>query len=141
MGDAEKKAQTKALRNFTRNLNSLNELLNDAAVNSLVSPLYEKVKICWEKLEYAHDAYIDAVDAAVVDVENDPEGYPYIDDANTKYNKMLKQYSAYLKSYEAVQRAEAELGGTDPSQDMSTIKSKFTDVMEKTFSDAKKWFM
>ena len=89
MAEAEKKTRTTALRNFTRKLNSLNELLDDGAVSSLVCPLYEKVKDFWEKLEDAHDAFIGAVDDAVFDVENHPEGYSYIDDANTRYNKML----------------------------------------------------
>ena len=105
---SEKRERSSALRNFTRNLNLLNELFDDAAGNSLVTPQYNKVKSCWERLEEAHDEFMAKADETAMDIETDPMGYPYIDDASGKYNKMLKRYDAYLKWSDGVQRAEAE---------------------------------
>ena len=43
-----------------------------------------------------------------MDLDTDPEGYLYIDDATGKYNKVLKRYSAYLKWFDSTQRDDAE---------------------------------
>ena len=105
---SEKRERSTALRNFTRNLNLLNQLFDEAAGKVLVTPQYEKVKSCWEKLEEAHDRFIATVDEKAMDIDTDPEGYSYIDDATGRYNEMLKRYAAYLKWSEAAQHAEAE---------------------------------
>ena len=105
---SERRERSSALRNFTRNLNLLNELFDEAAENILVTPQFEKVKSCWEKLEDAHDRFMATVDEKVMDIDTDPEGYQYIDESTGKYNKTLKRYSAYLKWSQSTQRDETE---------------------------------
>ena len=105
---SERRERSSALRNFTRNLNLLNELFDEAAENILVTPQFEKVKSCWEKLEDAHDRFMATVDEKVMDIDTDPEGYLYIDESTGKYNKTLKRYSAYLKWSQSTQRDETE---------------------------------
>ena len=105
MAEKAKRDRSTALRNFTRNLNTLNELFKEADIGNLVTPQYEKVKVCYEKLEDAQDAFISAADQGM-DIDNDPDGYPYMDDASAKYNAMLKEYAGYLKALNEVQHAE-----------------------------------
>ena len=105
MAEKVKRDRSTALRNFTRNLNTLNELFKEADIGNLVTPQYEKVKVCYEKLEDAQDAFISAADQGM-DIDNDPDGYPYMDDASAKYNAMLKEYAGYLKALNEVQHAE-----------------------------------
>ena len=92
-----KRERSTALRNFTRNLNLLSELFDESAGNALVTSQFEKVKSCWKKLGDAHDRFMSTVDESRINLDTDPEGYLYIDDATEKYNKVLKRYSAYLK--------------------------------------------
>ena len=103
---AEKKERTLALRNFTRNLNQLNDLLDESAPPSLVTPQYDKTKKCWERLEDAHDAFINVVDDNEMDIETDKDGLAYIDDPTTKYNAMLKSYATYLKTSDETIRTQ-----------------------------------
>ena len=95
-----------ALRNFTRNLNQLNDLLDESAPPALVTPQYDKVKKCWERLEDAHDAFISVVDDNDMDIETDKDGLSYIDDPNAKYNTMLKSYASYLKTSDETIRTQ-----------------------------------
>ena len=71
---SEKRERSSALRNFTRNLNLINDLFDDAAGNSLVTPQYNKVKSCWERLEEAHDKFMAKADETAMDIETDPMG-------------------------------------------------------------------
>ena len=103
---AEKKERMLALRNFTRNLNQLNDLLDESAPPALVTPQYDKVKKCWERLEDAHDAFISVVDDNDMDIETDKDGLSYIDDPNAKYNTMLKSYASYLKTSDETIRTQ-----------------------------------
>ena len=103
---AEKKERTLALSAFTRNLNQLNDLLVESAPPALVTPQFDKVRKCWERLEDAHDTYIGVVDDNDMDIETDKNGLSYIDDSNAKYNTMLKTYAAYLKTSDETIRVE-----------------------------------
>ena len=63
MGDADaaKKRRSTALNQFTRNVNSFNKLIASSAPAVTVNPSYEKVIDSWEKLEEAHDAYLEVI--------------------------------------------------------------------------------
>ena len=73
-----KRERSTALQNFTRNLNLLSELFDESAGNALVTPQFEKVKSCWEKLEDAHDKFVSMVNETGMDLDTDLEGYLYI---------------------------------------------------------------
>ena len=103
---AEKKERTIAKGNLTRNVNQLSELLDEDAPLAMVSPQYDKVKKCWERLEVAHDAFISAVDEEAMDIETDKDGLSYIDAPNATYKAVVKRYAAYLKLSNETVRAE-----------------------------------
>ena len=125
-----KRERSTALRNFTRNLNLLSELFDESAGNALVTPQFEKVKSCWEKLEDAHDKFMSTVDDSSMDLDTDPEGYLYIDDATGKYNKVLKRYSAYLKWFESTQRDDAEKKRKEEENEEREINRKLAEDRE-----------
>ena len=128
---SEKRGRSTALRNFTRNLNLLNDLFDEKAGNVLVAPQFDKVKSCWEKLEDAHDRFMAIVDDSAMDVDTDPEGYSYIDDATEKYNQMLKRYAAYLKWSEAAQHAETEKKKKEDEEAERESNQKLVEDREK----------
>ena len=63
---AAKKKRTTSLGKFTRNLNTLNDMLDNASPKCIVTPQYEKLCNCWNTLEDAHDAFIEITD---IDIE------------------------------------------------------------------------
>ena len=67
-----------------RHLNLLSELFDESAGNALVTPQFEKVKSCWEKLEDAHDKFVSMVNETGMDLDTDLEGYLYISWWNRK---------------------------------------------------------
>ena len=67
----ERKKRTTELSNFTRNINKLNRLLDEAAPSVLVTPQFEKVKDCYGKLKYARNEFLAATN---INIENDKDG-------------------------------------------------------------------
>ena len=97
----EKKQRSSALQKFTRNLNTLTNRLDSNSPGSLVNPQYDKLKVCYENLEDAHDSFIAATD---IDVETDKDGFAYMDVPSTQYNEILKRYSEKLPEFEVQER-------------------------------------
>ena len=88
MNGLQRKSQTVGTTETQKFLRSaLRELFDEPPGNALVTPQFEKVKSCWEKLEDAHDKFMSTVDESSMDLDTDPEGYLYIDDATGRYNK------------------------------------------------------
>ena len=69
---SEKSGRSTALRNFTRNLNLLNDFFDEKARSVLVVPQFDKVKSRWEKLEDVHDRFMAIVDDSAMDVDTHP---------------------------------------------------------------------
>ena len=108
MGDADaaKKRRSTALNQFTRNVNSFNKLIASSAPAVTVNPSYEKVIDSWEKLEEAHDAYLEVTD---IDVETDKGGFKYMDEPAERHDAVLVSYSNFLKAdSEAVRSTEVK---------------------------------
>ena len=97
----EKKQRSSALSKFTRNLNALTNLLDSNSPASLVIPQYDKLKLCYEFLEDAHDAFILVTD---IDVETDKDGLDYMNNPSNEYNAILKRYSEKLTEFEVQER-------------------------------------
>ena len=90
-----KNKRSQALSNFSRCHNLLTPLLaNPDSPSVVVIPMFEKLKVLWEKLEAAQDCYIELV--TDIDVDNDPSGVAYIDNAGDRYAESLLAYSEYV---------------------------------------------
>ena len=107
MADAAgaKKQRTVALRQFTRNLNHLTKLLEDASPAVLVTPHFDKFQGSWTKLEEAQDNFIELTD---IDIETDKDGLDFMDDPSERYQQALVRYSTYLKTSEEAQRVQTK---------------------------------
>ena len=92
--NAEKRKRTNALSKFTRNINTFDSLLDDAAPPELMKPQWDVVKTCWQALEKAHDDYLEKAE----DIDDDSAGgSAYIDAPGERHTTSLIRYSAYLK--------------------------------------------
>ena len=92
-----KKRRSQAKSNFTRSVNVLETLIAGSETLLVVTPQFEKVKTCWEKLELAQEEFIDRTD---IDVEEDPEGIKYLDGPGDSHLRALKAYSEYYMRVE-----------------------------------------
>ena len=91
----EKKRRTTAKSNFTRSVNKLNSLLDkDVSQADLVKPLFEKVKECYDALEKAQQEFLEATD---IDLDNDANGFAYMDDCDATHEAAVVRYSNFLK--------------------------------------------
>ena len=97
MGDQEKKLRTIALQNFTRSTGTLTNLLNATEVSPVVAleakKLWGKVTECWDKLQSAHDNYLEVVD--LDDLETDQDGFPYLDGPTVTHDDLLTKYMKF----------------------------------------------
>ena len=101
--EASKKRRTVALGTFTRNENNLNAMIEDASPKHIVTPQYEKVQACWNKLEEVHDAYIESVEGDITD-----EDLNKLDEPNVRYRAVVKRYSDFLKISDNVERTDLQ---------------------------------
>ena len=85
-----------ALSSFTRSLNTLGTLMEESSPISIVSPIYEKMSKNWEKLEVAHEEFINVTD---IDIEGQ-DGLQFLDAPEKKRQSILVKYSEYLKQAE-----------------------------------------
>ena len=106
MADAAKKTRTQHLKQFTRNANLLQELLDQHVPSEIVAPQYEKFSICWDKLEEAHEAFISATD--MDDIETNKDGYPYLDAPSKTYKDLMILYSTRVKESKQTEKVVAE---------------------------------
>ena len=100
MADGEKKKRSLALSNHTRNVNIFIGLLNDAASSILVTPQFEKVVNCWEKLETARDIFIEKTE---IDIDTDKHGLVFMDTPEMKHQQVMSRYASYLKTQAEVE--------------------------------------
>ena len=98
----EEKARSNAKRNFTSSVNSFNLLHGDDASIDLLGRAFDKVERCWELLENAQTAFIDATD--IEDIETDPKGLPYINESETHYQGVLRKYNQSTKDATVAER-------------------------------------
>ena len=111
MASVEKKKRSQALSNFTRNVNKLTELIDSLSPLVVVTPQFEKVMKCWEKLEEAQDEFIAITD--IEDVDTDPEGVQYLDAPGIRHSECMKKYSEYLRSEEKVEERNRQQKESD----------------------------
>ena len=98
-----KKRRSAALSTFTRNEKALNALLDDDSPKQVVTPQYEKLQACWNKLEEIHDAFIEVADGDIPEVDLNK-----LDEPNERYLAVVKRYSTFLKTSDTVERTQLE---------------------------------
>ena len=96
MEDA-KKVRTQCLKNFTRNVNSYTNAETNELPLDLLAGAFEKVRLSFEKLEAAQDAY-------VVLVDDEAEG-DYLDEPADRYQKVLVAFGGQKKQSMVDERA------------------------------------
>ena len=104
MADQLKKRRSIALGAFTRTANTLESLMEQSAPIPLVTEQYEKVQMSWEKLEAAHEEFLEKTD---IDIEVDADGLRYLDKPNEKRESGIASYVSYLKVSALEQKEEA----------------------------------
>ena len=95
----EKSKRTTALGTFTRNERTLNAMLDDESPKELVTPQYNKLQSCWDKLEAAHDSYLETIEGDI-----DPADLNKLDEPSDRYRAVLKRYSDFIKGANNVER-------------------------------------
>ena len=98
-----KKRRSAALSTFTRNEKALNALLDDDSPKQVVTPQFEKLQACWNKLEEIHDAFIEVADGEIPEVDLNK-----LDEPNERYLAVVKRYSTFLKTSDTVERTQLE---------------------------------
>ena len=58
----ERKKRSTALGAFTRNEKAIHVMFDENSPTHIVTPQFEKLQACWNKLEQAHDAYVESID-------------------------------------------------------------------------------
>ena len=96
---AEKSKRTAALSTFTRNERTLQAMLDEECPKDMVTPQFEKVQKCWDRLEETHDMYIETIVGEIEVTEQNK-----LDEPNTRYQAVLKRYSTFIKAANNVER-------------------------------------
>ena len=99
----EKSKRTTALGTFTRNVRTLNTMLDDACPKEIVTTQYEKLQACWDKLEAAHDNYLETIVGDIDDVELNK-----LDEPSDRYHAVLKRYSDFIKTANDEERTQLQ---------------------------------
>ena len=97
----EKTKRTTALGTFARNEQTLKAMLDDECPKDIVTPQYEKLQACWNKLEAAHDHYLETI---VGDI--DKAEFNKLDEPSDCYHAVLKRYSDFIKGANNVERTQ-----------------------------------
>ena len=101
----EKRKRTAALSTFTRNVKSLTQMLDSGSPKIVVDTQFEKLQVCWNKLEEAHDEFIKNSE---VDLDEDSADMKYLDEPSERHLGMVKRYSENFKTSVVVERDEVQ---------------------------------
>ena len=86
----EKKVRTQCLMNFTRSVNVFNSLHATDPLIDQLTQVFNKVMSRWDALEAAQDAFIEVVNDADTEMQ-------YLDEPESRYQKVLIAYDSYKK--------------------------------------------
>ena len=135
----EKNKRKTALGTFTRNERTLNSMLDDESPKDMVTPQYEKLKICWDKLEVAHDNYLETLEGEI-----DPVDENKLDEPGVRYRNVLKRYSEFIKTANSAERNELRQRETENRdaekavrQELATEKKTAEDNQQKQEKEAR----
>ena len=92
-----------ALGSFTRNENTLRQLITNASPANVVSAQFEKLQACWNKLEEANERCVESLEDEMDD--QDPD-ILYIDAPTIRFDETVKLYSEFAKTSADTVRTE-----------------------------------
>ena len=99
-----KRAQCK--RNFTLSANRFDQTVNEGSPFDIISTSYEHVRISFQKLEDAQDAYISVAD--LDDIETNPDGIEYTTESANRFQLLLLEYGRQMKDAAATEKGLEE---------------------------------
>jgi hypothetical protein len=94
--EAAKKVRSQCLKNFTRSVNSFNDVLANQLPLDLLTRSYEKVQTCFEKLEAAQDSFVEVDDNVEATDDGEIEA-DYLDEPAGRHQKVLIAYGEFKK--------------------------------------------
>ena len=110
--DEARKVRTQCLKNFTRSVNSYNNADTNELPLDLLTTAFEKVKLNFEKLEAAQDAY-----AAIADDEIDD----YLDEPAERYQKVFVAFGG-LKKQSVVDERDFQKKQVEEAQKADVVR-------------------
>ena len=128
----EKKKRSTALGTFTRNEKAINTMFDENSPTHLVTPQFEKLQACWNKLEEAHDAYIESIDGDVDDATLNE-----LDGPSERYQAVLKRYTTHLKAYAEQDRADLRQKELNDRKDEEQLKREAEELTRKVDTQAR----
>ena len=132
MAKLEKKIRSQTLSNFTRNVNSLISLLDCSAPSVLVSPQFNKMKSCWDKLESAQESFIATTE---IDIDTHQDGLAYLDEPGRKLGEVVSRYSEFLEQERESEKVERQKKVEENSiMELGDICSTTYSSISKTFT-------
>ena len=109
--DIAKRRRSQALSNFTRNVNSFNNLVKNSAPSSIVKPQFDKVLNCWDTLEKAQDSFIELTN--IDDIDEDEVDLAFLDEPGERRDTVLTVYSDFLKEVDKTERSSEKKKSED----------------------------
>ena len=128
----EKRKRSTALGAFTRNENTINLMLDEKSPTNILTSQFEKFQACWNKLEEAHDAYIESIDGDVDDVILNS-----LDDPGARYQDVVKRYSAYFKTSAEQDRVELRANELKDREEEEKLKREAEELTRKAEAKAR----
>ena len=134
MASKEERVRTQAKKNFTTSVNSFNILHGDSPTLDLLSKAFDKVQLCWDRLESAQNEFIEVTN--IVDIENDPKGLPYLDESEQKYQDVLSLFNNFTKK--AVQDEATQLADLAAAKKKDDDEQRVKEAAEKRDAELQK---
>ena len=128
----EKKKRATALGAFTRNENVINLMLDEKSLTHMITAQFEKFQACWNKLEEAHDAYIESIDGEVDDVI-----LKSLDQPATRYQDVVKRYSTYFKTSTEEDRVALRAKELKDREEEERLKREAEELSRKAEAQAR----
>ena len=108
-----KKARTQCMKNFTRSVNTYNNAESNLLPLDLLTGAFEKVRLSFEKLEAAQDAYVMLTDEDV-ETEGDADvAVDYMEEPGQRYEKVLIFFGGKKKQSSVDERAFQLVGDSE----------------------------
>ena len=122
----EKNKRRTALGTFTRNENAITVMFDNESPTHIVTPQFEKLQACWNKLEEAHDAYIDSIEGEVDDAI-----LKSLDEPGERYQAVVKRYSEFFRTSSDKDRVELRENEVKDRQEAEKVKREADELVRK----------
>ena len=121
-----KRRRSTLLSSFTRNANTLEEMISGKSPLLVVNPQLAKVQSYWDKLEEAHDTFMESYEGEISETDEN-----YLVAPDNRYKALVQKYTEYFK---AESEAEKE---TAMTREMSLREAEVKLSVESKLKSAK----